>query len=131
MNLKKNEKWNNEARKLFQFNTELNNGNENCKVEYALLNDEGVLQCYGFDLPDDSLNEKDIFSFLLKDREINGELSLMTKMFKFYDYPDNPLVFLTTINKIYFMPNGIRQTNPFYWESVENPKFLIEKLRTK
>ena len=131
MNLKKNKKWNDEAGKLFRFNTELNNGKENCKVDYAFLNDDGVLLCYGFDLPDDSLNEKDIFDFLLKDNGVNGELSLITKMFKFYDYGDNPLVFLTTSNKIYFMPNGIRQINPFHWESIENPKLLIEKLRTK
>jgi len=131
MNFKNNNKWHDEAGKLFGFNVELNNGKENCKVDYALLNDKGVLVCYGFDLPDDSLNEKNIFNFLLKDKSINGELSLMAKMFKFYDYIGNPLVFLTTINKIYFMPNGIRQTNPFHWETVESPKLLIEKLDTK
>ena len=65
MNLKKNKKWNDEAGKLFRFNAELNTGKENCKVDYAFLNDDGVLLCYGFDLPDDSLNEKDIFHFLL------------------------------------------------------------------
>jgi len=93
MNLQKNKKWNDEAGKLFRFNVELNNGHENCKVDCAFLNDEGVLLYYGFDLPDDSLNEKDIFDFLLKNKRVNGELSLMTKMFKFYDYGDNPLVF--------------------------------------
>ena len=128
MNLIRNNKWHDEAVKLFQFNFELNNGKENCKVDYALLNDEGVMLCYGFDLPDENLNEKNIFEFLLKDKSINGDLSLMTKMFDFYDYGDNPLVFLATTNKIFFMPNGIRQINPFHWESVENPKLLQEKL---
>lgn len=128
MNLKKNNKWHDEAVKMFQFNFELNNGKKNCKVDYALLNDEGLMLCYGFDLHDENLNEKDIFEFLLKDESINGDSSLMIKMFDFYDYGDNPLVFLATTNKIFFMPSGIRQINPFHWESFENPKLLQEKL---
>ena len=138
MNLKKNSKWHDDSIKMFQFNIEVNNGKENCKVDYALVNDDGVLLCYGFDLPDDSLNEENIFDFLMKERDINEDLSLMTKIFNFYDYSveyngkrlSNPMVFLATLYKIYYMPNGIRQMNPFYWESVEYPKLLKEKLGT-
>ncbi len=131
MNLRKNNKWHDQVGELFQFNVELKCGNEKCNLSYALFNEEGVLLCYGFDLPDDSLKEEDIFEFLLKDKQINGELSLMTQMFKLYDFGENPLVFLCAIDKIYFMPNGIKQTNPYYWQTLESPKQLLEIIRKK
>lgn len=131
MNLKQNSKWKADAEKMFQFNVEINNGEESCTVDYALINEEGQLLCYGFDLPVVSITGKDIFDFLLKDKESKGELSLMTRMYKFFNYGNNPLVFLASLDKIYFMPSGIRQISPFHWEYVEQPSLLFEKIDSK
>ena len=50
-------------------------------------------------------------------------------MFKFYDYGNNPFVFLSSQEKLYYLPLGIRQTNSHGWESTDSLEELLEKIK--
>ncbi len=131
MNLNLNDIWKQEASSFFTLNIIVNNGNEDCYVDYAHFNEAGILDCYGFDFNYFNNSSQNIFSSLLSERTEISDKSVMTKMYKFHDFGDNPIVFLVTSEKIYFMKNGIRQTNPFVWEAVDSMKPILELLKER
>jgi hypothetical protein len=126
MKLIKNPKCKNAAAKLFELNKEINLEKETIKVEYVANDKNGQLIIYGFDLPDDNITEENIVEFLFDEKSLKGDSSIMHKLFAFYDYGDNPVPFLVTKNKLYYLPSGIRQINFLYWKETENIEELVK-----
>jgi hypothetical protein len=126
MNLLSNPKWSKTAKKLFSINDQILIKDELCTADYMYKNPEGNVILFGFDFPDDTISEKQIFSALLKEKETKHDDSLIHKMFKFFDYGNSPLVFMVTKQRLFYMPAGIRQIQPFVWESTEDLSTLIK-----
>ncbi len=131
MFLAKNPNWKIKAEKIFKFNILVNNGKENCYVDYALFDENQNMYCYGFDFPENDIDEMSIFNFLRKEQIENANNNLIDKMFKFYDYGNNPFVFLCSKEKLYYLPLGIRQTNSRVWESTDSLDELLEKVKNQ
>jgi hypothetical protein len=129
MFLTKNPKWNNLAKKLFEINVIVNNGKENCLVDYALFDESQIMYCYGFDFPKNDIEVINVFNILRNEQTEKANNSLIDKMFKFYDYGNNPFVFLSSQEKLYYLPLGIRQTNSHVWESTDSLEELLEKIK--
>lgn len=131
MNLKNNTNWATAIKEQFTTSDSFVINNEKCNVDYSFKTTNNVLIGYGFDLHNEEIDETQIFSFLQKDKLTNGDSSLMTKIFKFDEYlmyHNTLIVFLVSKEKIFYLPNGIRQTNQFYWKSTNNINEFIEFL---
>lgn len=130
MKLIKNPKWENIAKNSFEFSKEVNLKTEAIIVDYAINDKNDQLIIYGFDLPDDSIKVLDIVSYLCAEKQEKPDSSIMHKLFAFYDYGDNPVPFLVTKNKLFYLPNGIRQINFNYWKETDRIDELI-KIKTE
>lgn len=131
MNLHKNPNWHINAKQYFNTNEEININNKNIKIDYTIKDIKDQIVVYGFDLPENNLNVKDIPKFLFEDKELNNEDSLMNRMFKLYNHENNPIIFLATNKCIFYMPNGIRQMNFNFWQETDDINVFIKILDEK
>lgn len=128
MNLINNQNWVSIAKTNFILGESILVKNEECLVDYSFKTIDGELVGIGYDFSDEGISENEIFHFLMKDKSENGDSSLMTRMFKFSYIEYSPIVFLVSKNKIYYMPSGVNQINPFAWEGTDNISTFIEFL---
>jgi hypothetical protein len=101
-------------------NKEINFKKETITIDYVAYDKNGKIIIYGFDLPDDNITKENIVGFLNTEKLNNNDSSIMHRLFSFYENSDNPIPFLVTNNKLYYLPNGIWQMNFDYWEETEN-----------
>jgi hypothetical protein len=128
MNLINNPNWADYAKSQFIIGESILVINEECKVDYSCKTIHGELVGFGYDLIDGDFDFDHISSFLHKDELVNGELSFKSRMRKFYHIEYSPIVFLVSKNKIYYLPNGIRQINPYNWFWADDISVFIDSL---
>ena len=124
MNLLNKPSWKQSAADFFTQGEEFVIKNKKCKVDYSYKLDD-ILIGFGYDLHVDDLKEDELFSYLFKD---SSEGSLGKRMMEFYEYGNSPKVFLVSKDKIYYMPDGIRQTRVDVWNETENINELFRLL---
>ena len=125
MNLLTHPQWSDFAKNYFEFNFETSISGEICKADYAIKNENNELIVFGYDINFEPKKEE-IFSILQKERRTRDN-STLDIMFKFFQ--GNPkFVFVVSKERIYFMPSGLGQTNPYYWEATEDFLTLLNTI---
>jgi hypothetical protein len=87
------------------------------------------MYCYGFDFLKNDIEVMNVFNILRNEQTEKANKSLIDKFFKFYDYGNNPFVFLSSQENLYYLPLGIRHTNSHGWESADSLEELLEKIK--
>jgi hypothetical protein len=130
MNLINNPNWSSVAKTNFILGESILVKNEESLVDYSYKTINGELVGFGYDFIDEEIPENEIFQYLLNDQTEKRESSLLTRMFKFSYIEYSPIVFLVSKNKIYYMPYGVNQINPFAWTATDNISTFIDFLLT-
>lgn len=94
-------------------------------VDYVVFNENNEIIIFGFDLPDNSISENGIISFLYNEKTNLEKNSILYRLLNVIENESNPFVFLSTGKKVFYLPNGVRQINSEIWKTLEHPNELI------
>jgi hypothetical protein len=110
----------------FKLNQTIEVKEDTIDVDYVVFNEKNEIIIFGFDLSDDTVTDIGIMKFLYNEKPNIEKDSILYKMFNVIENGSNPFVFLATNNKVFYLPNGIRQINPDVWETIDHPNELIK-----
>ena len=100
-------------------------------VDYVVFNENKEIIIFGFNLPVNTISEKQIISFLYNEKTNLEKNSILYRMLNLIENESNPLVFLLSNKKVFYLPNGIRQTDFDDWKTLDHLNELINIWNTK